>query len=158
MKVIKINGKEYKLKFGYRSLYRTGILKRLQDAQQIFDNKSDDGAVDNKSDDGAFDKIEKLMGVTAEAFLAGLQKFHKDEFGYTTESEREAMIDKVCDLFDDLADEDETIGILEIFTMINEELIERGFLARLFQSSQELISQEEATVIPMDHKKSEKSK
>lgn len=149
MKVIKINGKEYKLKFGYSSLYRTGILKRLQDAQQIFDNKSDEGA---------FDKIEKLMGVTAEAFLAGLQKFHKDEFGYTTESEREAMIDKVCDLFDDLADEDETIGILEIFTMINEELIEQGFLARLFQSSQELISQEEATVIPMDHKKSEKSK
>ena len=68
------------------------------------------------------------------------------------------MVDKVCDLFDDLADEDETMGILEIFTMINEELIEQGFLAKLFQSSQELISQEEATLIPMDHKKSEKSK
>lgn len=144
MKVIKINDKEYKLKFGYRALYRTGILKRLQDAQVIFDNKSDEGA---------FDKIEKLMSVTAEAFLAGLQKFHKDEFGYTTESEKEAMLDKVCDLFDDLADEDETMGILEIFSIINEELIEQGFLAKLFQSSQELISQEDATVIPMDHKK-----
>lgn len=149
MKTIKINNKEYKLKFGYASLYRTGILNRLQDAQSIFNP-------DKNSNEGAFDKIEKLMGVTAEAFLAGLQKYHKDEFGYETESEREKMIDKVCDLFDDMADEDETIGVMEIFTMINEELVEQGFLARLFKSAQEIVSQEDATVIPMDHKKSTK--
>lgn len=149
MKTIKVNDKEYKLKFGYASLYRTGILKRLQDAQSIFNP-------DKNSKEGAFDKIEKLLGVTAEAFLAGLQKYHKDEFGYDTESEREKMIDKVCDLFDDMADEDETIGVMEIFTMINEELVEQGFLARLFKSAQEIVSQEDATVIPMDHKKSTK--
>lgn len=149
MKTIKVNDKEYKLKFGYASLYRTGILKRLQDAQSIFNP-------DKNSKEGAFDKIEKLLGVTAEAFLAGLQKYHKDEFGYETESEREKMIDKVCDLFDDMADEDETIGVMEIFTMINEELVEQGFLARLFKSAQEIVSQEDATVIPMDHKKSTK--
>lgn len=155
MKIIKVNDKQYKLKFGYASLYRTGILRKLQDSQSIFE-KDENKDKDEDKDGVTFDKIEKLMSVTAEAFLIGLQKYHKDEFGYETESEREKMIDKVCDLFDDLADEDETIGVMEIFTMINEELVEQGFLARLFKSAQEIVSQEDATVIPMDHKKSTK--
>ena len=153
MKTIKVNDKEYKLKFGYASLYRTGILRKLQDSQSIFKKDEDK---DEDKDEVTFDKIEKLMSVTAEAFLIGLQKYHKDEFGYETESEKEKMIDKVCDLFDDMADEDEEIGVMEIFAMINEELVEQGFLARMFRNAQEIASQEDATVIPMDHKKSTK--
>lgn len=138
MKVIEIKGKKYNLKFGYRSLYKTGILKKLQGAQDIFSKKSKDGP---------FEKVEKLMDVTAEAFLIGLQKYHKEEFGYTTDEEKDYMIDKVCDLFDDMEENDDELGILEIFAMINDELVEQGFLGKLVKT-QEILNQQEMKVIP----------
>lgn len=144
MKVIEIKGNKYKIMFGYKSLYKSGILRKLQDAQDIFSDKSEEGA---------FDKIEKLMDVTAEAFLVGLQKFHKDKFGYDTLEEKNEKLDKICDLFDDYAEEDESVGVLEIFSIINEELTEQGFLAKLFKSTQEILSQQDVTIIPEDHKK-----
>ena len=81
-----VNNKTYKVKFGYGVLTQSDILTQV----------SSMGAINNPKD---------MIKMLPELILAGLQRKHKDEFGYETEEEKKAAYEKVCDLLDDYEDE-----------------------------------------------------
>ena len=142
----RVNDKIYKVKFGYGVLYKSDLIDRVLTASS--------GAADN-----AADAIKNLIGLTAELLLAGLQKKHSDEFGYDpeSESERNEMIYKVCDLIDDYEDENRNLeDPKDGFTLFNDlqkELENNGFLSQITKAGQEALTEQNATVVPMDHKK-----
>ena len=86
----KVNGQVYKVKYGYGVLYQSDLVDRVL-------------AASNVDDENPANTIKNMIGLTAELLLAGLQKRHSDDFGYDpeSESERNAMVRKVCDLIDD---------------------------------------------------------
>lgn len=88
MVTFNVHGKEYKVVFGYGLLTKTDVLDKVQ------------GITDGKER-----SLQKMISLLPELLLAGLQKKHKEEFGYESDFEKEAALDKVCDLLDDYEDE-----------------------------------------------------
>ena len=141
----KVAGKEYKVKFGYRVLCKSDIIDRFVGIQS------------NMDDSHAF---RDMMEIVSEMLLAGLQKYHSDEFGWQTESEREEMIGKVLDLMDDYEDEsteEEPKDGYTLFENLQKELLNNGFLSRINQGAESTAESLDATVIPQDHKKKAKN-
>ena len=136
MFTFEVNGKEYKVKFGYGVLCKTDIMDEI-----------------SKSDDNT--SIRKTLDMSAELLLAGLQKYHKDEFGYTTQKEKEEKKEAIYNLLDEYEDESTDENPQDVFTLsrsINEELMNVGFLKK----AMEAVDQEEAEKLPkapQDHKK-----
>lgn len=154
MYVFKVNGDSYKIRFGYGVLYKTDLIDRVI--------KATSGQMDE--DDSPADVIKNLLGLTAELLLEGLQKHHKDKFGYDTDEEREKRILEVCDLIDDYEDEhadgesEDKIDGSTLFVDLQKELERNGFLSRIGQGSQETLAEENATVVPMDRQKKTRKK
>lgn len=121
MKVIKINGNEYKIKFTYRSLARTNVL---------------DKAVEYASGTPEETGFNDFIRFIAEMFLCGLQKFHSDEFGYDTDEAKEEKIDDVYDLMD-MYDEESPENAGTLMEILFEELTNNGFLSALARQNQE---------------------
>ena len=92
MYIFKIHGKEYKVRFTYRMICEGDLLDKVS-------------AIGAFTDMDAKGIIGKLAITTAELLLAGLQKYHSDEFGYKNEEDRKALIDEILDMFDDYEDE-----------------------------------------------------
>lgn len=140
---VKIGEKEYKLRFGYGVLAKTDLLKR---AQTIGDTIKED------------DAMPKMLRTLAELFLSGAQKYHKEEFSYDTEDEKEPQIDKIYDLLDDYEDEsteENPQSGFTLFDLMQEELMKNGFLSgAVSKGTEEAAKKQDATVLPMDHKKS----
>ena len=114
MFTFEVNGKEYKVKFGYGVLCKTDIMDEI-----------------SKSDDNT--SIRKTLDMSAELLLAGLQKYHKDEFGYTTQKEKEEKKEAIYNLLDEYEDESTDENPQDVFTLsrsINEELMNVGFLKK----------------------------
>lgn len=154
MYVFKVNGDSYKIRFGYGVLYKTDLIDRVIKATS---GQTDEG-------ESPADVIKNLLGLTAELLLEGLQKHHKDKFGYDTDEEREQRILEVCDLIDDFEDEhaddesDDKIDGSTLFVDLQKELERNGFLSRISQGSQEALAEENATVVPMDRQKKTRKK
>lgn len=154
MYVFKVNGDSYKIRFGYGVLYKTDLIDRVI--------KATSGQMGE--DDSPADVIKNLLGLTAELLLEGLQKHHKDKFGYDTDEEREKRILEVCDLIDDYEDEhaddesEDKIDGSTLFVDLQKELERNGFLSRIGQGSQETLAEENATVVPMDRQKKARKK
>ena len=111
MVTFNVHGKEYKIVFGYGLLTRTDVLDKVQ------------GITDGKER-----SLQKMISLLPELLLAGLQKKHNDEFGYESDSEKEAVLDK--------------------------ELEKNGFLSGLLNAVAEAQAVEKnATKLPQDHKK-----
>ena len=58
----------YEIKFGIEATTKSGILKKIKEVQ--------------RSSDDFVDDIEMMLNMVPEFLLVGLQKKHKDEFGY----------------------------------------------------------------------------
>ena len=149
----KVNGNKYKVKFGYGVLYKSDLIDRVLTAST--------GDAEKPAD-----AIKNLIGLTAELLLAGLQKKHSDEFGYDPESEEERneMIIKVCDLIDDFEDEhtdEDGNRDADGFTLFNDlqgELEKNGFLSMITTAGAEAAANQDATIVPQDHKKTRSRK
>ena len=147
-----VNGKTYKIRFGYRVLYQSDLMDRVI--------KATTGEADAPAE-----SIKNLIGLTGELLLAGLQKYHSDEFGYDpeNESERNEKLGIACDLIDDYEDEhtDEDGNRdkdgFTLFTDLQEELAKNGFLSRVAPQTQETLAELDATVVPMDHQRKRKT-
>lgn len=138
----KVGDKEYKVKYGYRVLCETDLIDRVTSV----------GSVDNS--------FKGAMKTIAELILAGLQKCHKDEFGYDTESEKEDALGKVYDLMDEYEEEsteENPQSGYTLFEKCNEELMNNGFLSEMRKESKENAKEQDATVIPQDHKPKKKN-
>ena len=134
MITLKVNNKEYKLVFGYGSLLKTDILDRIQ----------------NSNKEG----LKGAISLLPELLLVGLQKRHKDEFGWETESEKEVALDKIYDLLDEYENESTDDNPQDGFMLLqemNDELGKNGFLSRIMKMVE--AESQNATKIPQDHKK-----
>lgn len=127
MYLFKIHGKEYKVRFTYRMICEGDLLDKVS-------------AVGDFSELDAKGVINKLATTTAELLLAGLQKYHSDEFGYKCEEDRKALIDEVLDMFDDYEDESTEENPQSAFTLFRDlqgELERNGFLSAMMTAATE---------------------
>ena len=136
MVTFNVHGKEYKVVFGYGLLTKTDVLDKVQ------------GITDGKER-----SLQKMISLLPELLLAGLQKKHKEEFGYESDSEKEAALDKVCDLLDEGTEESPKSGF-DLYQLLDKELEKNGFLSGLLNAVAEAQAVEKnATKLPQDHKK-----
>lgn len=134
MITLKVNNRDYKLVFGYGALLKTDILDRIQ----------------NSNKEG----LKGAISLLPELLLVGLQKRHKDEFGWETESEKEVALDKIYDLLDEYESESTDDNPQDGFMLLqqmNDELGKNGFLSRIMKMVE--AENQNATKIPQDHKK-----
>ena len=138
----KVGDKEYKVKYGYGVLCNSDLIDKVTSIGQ-----------ENNGFKGA-------MKTVAELILAGLQKCHKDEFGYETESEEETALAKVYDLMDEYEEEsteENPQSGYTLFEKCNDELMKNGFLSQMRKNAEENAKEQDATVIPQDHKAKKKN-
>ena len=128
MYIFKVHGREFKVKFTYRCLSEGDILDKVVSFGDDFGGK----------------KLSEIMGsfvhTTAELLLAGLQKYHSDEFGYKNEEDKKALIDEILDMFDDYEDEsteEHPQSAFTLFTDLQGELERNGFLSAMMTAATE---------------------
>lgn len=128
MLTIKVNNKEYTIKFGYEPTLKSRLLSRV--AKMTVNMKQD--AEEN------LEQIENMLLFVPEMVLVGLQKFHSDEFGYNldTNDGYEEAKNKAFSLVGDYVDTGD-VDITDFFTELEEELTSNGFLKKMFEKEVE---------------------
>jgi len=141
MYLFRVGGNTYKIAFGYGVLYKSDLIDRVIHAT-------------TQNAENPAETIKNLIGLTAEMLLEGLQKKHKDQFGYETSEEREQRIIEICDLLDEYEDEhaedEEPLNGFTLFADLQKEMERNGFLSQI--NSQEMAVEQDVTVVPQDHK------
>ena len=133
MYIFKIHGKEYKVRFTYRTVCEDDILDKISDATD-FEGLNVGGM------------IAKVSKATAELLLVGLQKYHSDEFGYKDDKEKAQRIEKMLDLFDDYEDEsteEHEQSAATLFSDLQEELQKNGFLSAMMTAIEQTAKAEQ---------------
>lgn len=126
MYIFKIHGKEYKVRFTYRMVCKGDLLDKV--------SKLDLENLEVR------EIVDKLATTTAELLLAGLQKYHSDEFGYESDEEKAERIDEMLDLFDDYEDEsteEKPQSASTLFKDLQSELEKNGFLSTMMKVAEE---------------------
>lgn len=120
---IKFGETELSIKYGYEVTAKSGILKKLIEAEGIASEEKEIAS-----------SIDKVMLLLPELVLAGVQKFHKDEFGYNylTGEGKEEQLEKVYALIDDYFDMEDA-NFQKLYSDLQEELLDNGFLASMFR-------------------------
>lgn len=145
MYIFKIHGKEYKVRFTYKMICEGDLLDKVS-------------AMTNFGDADAKGVMSKLVKTTAELLLAGLQKYHKDEFGYETEEEKQARVSDMLDTFDEYEDESTEEHPQSAYTLFNdlqEELEKNGFLSAMMRSVAAAEQMEQAATQTLTEMKNE---
>ena len=122
MTTIKVNGKDYIIKFGYNSFCDSDLLDRTTEVLGIL--QADQGEKDSEF-------TRKLFVVTRELLFEGFKK--KNPIG---------SLEEVGDLLDDYMDEgteEETHGLIDVFSMIAQELLTEGFFGDILKKSEKAI-------------------
>ena len=133
MYIFKIHGKEYKVRFTYRTVCEDDILDKISDATD-FEGLNVGGM------------IAKVSKATAELLLVGLQKYHSDEFGYKDDKEKAQRIEEMLDLFDDYEDEsteEHEQSAATLFGDLQEELQKNGFLSAMMTAIEQTAKAEQ---------------
>lgn len=126
MYIFKIHGKEYKVRFTYRMVCKGDLLDKVSNLD-----------LENLE---VREIVDKLATTTAELLLAGLQKYHSDEFGYKNDEEKAERIDEMLDLFDDYEDEsteEKPQSASTLFKDLQSELEKNGFLSTMMKVAEE---------------------
>lgn len=131
----------YKVRFGYGVLYKSDLIDRVLNV--------------SAGEEDASTVVKNLIGITSELLLEGLQKYHKEEFGYETDDEREKKIIEVCDLIDMYEEEhaDDDKDGFTLFNDLQDELGKNGFLSKVLATAEQEAAKQNATMMPQDHKK-----
>ena len=133
MYIFKIHGKEYKVRYGYRTVCENDILDRVMNI-----GSTEDGTVKGL--------INNLVETTAELLLVGLQKYHSKEFGYGSDEERQKRIGEIIDMLDDYEDESTEEHEQDAATLLKDlqgELEKNGFLSAIAKMGQEMAQMEQ---------------
>ena len=142
---LKVKENEYKVKFGYNSFCDTDLMDRTSDLLKIF--KEED--VEDDNDAKAVGKVKDLFLCVRDLLFVGFKKFNPVE-----------TVQDVGDILDDYHDEateDDSRGILDLFTDLTTELMNEGFLGELLSQMEEVPEETtKAPKVPQDHKKSQK--
>ena len=145
---LKVNEKEYQLKFGYRVMAKTELLKDVVKMREMFSEK------DDESTEEVIEKLPELIELNSKLVLAGLQKYN-DEFkvDYDDNNSVKAGLEKVYDFMDDYMDDPNSMPVIDLFGEMVSELVDNGFLSKKSEALEKALTEQDATVIPMDHKK-----
>lgn len=138
MMKIKLGEKERKIRFGLRTLCETEVL----DDVTKFTNAKDE--------DFDFNTLAEIGKLIAELLLAGLQRDKDFKIDYEDEHQHKEALSNIYDLLDDWSDE-EGNEIIGLFTALQKELTEKGFLGNVMKSLSDKAVEMDATVIPQDH-------
>ena len=133
MYIFKIHGKEYKVRYGYRTVCENDILDRVMNI-----GSTEDGTVKGL--------IKNLVETTAELLLVGLQKYHSKEFGYGSDEERQKRIGEIIDMLDDYEDESTEEHEQDAASLLKDlqgELEKNGFLSAIAKMGQEMTQMEQ---------------
>lgn len=124
---VKFGEVELNIKYGYEVTAKSGILKKLIEVDEM-------GLGKEGKEVGAAEAIDAVMSLLPELVLAGVQKFHKDEFGYNylTGEGKEEQLEKVYALIDDYFDMEDA-DFQKLYGDLQEELLDNGFLASMFR-------------------------
>lgn len=117
---LKIGEKKYQIKFGYKPTLKSRIISKIIAIETVEETN--------------LATAEDLMLLIPEIILVGLQKNHKEEFGYDydTNENREKALDKVFDLMDDYFD-GEDANIYQLYGDLQKEMLQESFLKSMFQ-------------------------
>lgn len=74
MTKIKLGEKELNIKFGYEATYKSGIIAKIVQLDQIEDG---------------IEQVNAVLMLLPELILVGAQKFHEKEFGYDPNNEEQ---------------------------------------------------------------------
>ena len=119
MMTLLVGDKEYKVKFGYNSFCDSDLLDRTSDAMGII------GELQNAGEKDGMAKVRKLFTLTRDLLFEGFKKKNPVE-----------SVDEVGDILDDYLEEDkENHGLLDVFTMLAQELLTEGFFGDLLNKS-----------------------
>ena len=120
---IHVNDKDYRIRFGYRVLCESDVIDK----------------VSNAFSGTGKEEVSKILDVVAELLLAGLQKYHSEEFGYEKVG-REAAKRKVYDFMDcyeDESTEENPKDCFDLFQDLQNELFENGFFKRIQKNAEQ---------------------
>ena len=126
MKTIKFGDKEYQIQFGYIVTAKSGIIGKIANIEKMMNGEMTP------------EEIDKFLMFIPESVLVGLQKFHRDEFGYdyNTDEGKDVALDKVGSLVDDYFDREDA-DFNKLLDTLTEELMNNSFLSKLFREEQE---------------------
>ena len=117
---IKLNGKEYTVKFGYAPVVKNKIIPRLVGMEQQGEG---------------LEVIDNMLEFLPEFLLVGLQKFHADEFGFDFDDKeaKEKQLAKMYDLLDDYLDPENEEGgdIMSLYNDLAAEMEKNSFLSKM---------------------------
>ena len=125
MMTLKIKDKEYKVKFGYNSFCDTDLMERTSTLLSVIRGA---GAA---SDDDVFGmgRIKDLFDCVRELLFVEFKKYNPVD-----------TVQEIGDLLDDYNDEgteENPHGILDLFTLLTEELLNAGFLSDILNKAAE---------------------
>lgn len=143
MFVLKVKDKEYKIKYAYKPVLKKRILSRLAEVTKKMNNA--------EKEETDLAGIEDLLLFIPELILVGLQRCHKDEFGYdyNTDVGFDEQLEKVDSIIDEYCDSEDS-DMMELFSELQKELLEDGFLSSLFRQEQKRIKATEDSVNPTE--------
>lgn len=117
---IKLNGKEYTVKFGYAPVVKNKIIPRLVGMEQQGEG---------------LEVIDNMLEFLPEFLLVGLQKFHADEFGFDFDDKeaKEKQLAKMYNLLDDYLDPENEEGgdIMSLYNDLSAEMEKNSFLSKM---------------------------
>lgn len=113
---LKISGKEYKVKFGFNSFCDSDILDDFMEMSEKLEKSA------------KTIEIKSIFIIIRELLFEGFKK--------NNPVENEQAVGDLLDLYLEQAPDGEKRGLLELFTAIQKELMEEGFLAGLFQENE----------------------
>lgn len=142
MTILNIKGTEYKIKFGYNSFCDTDLMDRTSDLLRIFQGAE----VEDDKDVSEMGKIKELFTCVRDLLFVGFRKYNPVE--------NVQEIGELLDDYHDEATEEDRRGIIDLFTLLTEELMNEGFLGDLMK--QMSATEEKIAKIPQDRKKKQK--
>lgn len=139
MMILKVKEKEYKVKFGYNSFCDTDLMDRTNDLLRIFNGAE----VENDKDVSEMGKIKELFSCVRDLLFVGFKKHNPVE--------NVQEIGEILDDYHDEATDEDNRGIIDLFTMLTEELMNEGFLGGLMKATAD-----KKPIELQDHKKKQK--
>lgn len=134
-----IDGKDYAVKFNYNCFCDTDLLDRVNDLGKLFNG----AGAENDKDVTGMGKIRDLFVCVRDLLFTGFQ----DE----NPVENVQAVGKLLDQYKAEAPEGEERGILQLFALLSNELMEEGFLADILK-----VSVEKTPKAPQDYQKKQK--
>lgn len=130
---LKVNEKEYTIKFKFRAMYDSEFIT------EMFNTFND---MDSNDDNDGIKLFAELAPKTTNMLLVGLQEEHSEEFKTFDDAK-----DLICNYFKENED-NQDVNMLGLYTQLINTMSEDGFLERIG-----LVDKKKQVKTPQDHKK-----